>query len=118
MTHVIPLPTLDVVPWKLHPMNVAFLFTEKKTDLSRAEIQQRFAAVKDEHLDYQFTYTDGSKDGMRAGNGIVSDGLANLEGRLPHNTSVFVAELHALFVALRLIEHFNIRQACICSDSR
>ena len=55
------------------------MFTEKKTKLSRTEIQQRFVKVKAAHPNYKYIYTDGSQDVMRGGNGIVSDGLANLE---------------------------------------
>ena len=94
------------------------MFQVKKSDLSQQEIQQAFSIFKAEHQDFQFIYTDGSKDDRRTGNGIITDGLPDLEGRLPDNTSVYIAELHAIFVALRLIKHYNIRQAFICSDSR
>ena len=63
-------------------------------------------------------YTDVSKDGCRTGNGIAMEGLPDLEGRLPDNTSVYITELHAIFVALRLIQHYVIPKAYICSDSK
>ena len=115
---ILPTPALIVSPWQLHPRQVFFLFQKKKTDISKQEIQQLFAIFQAEHNDFQFIYTDGSKDGTRTGNGIFTEGLRNLQGRLPDNTSVYVAELHAVFVALRLIEHYNIRKACVCSDSK
>ena len=114
---VAPTPSLIVAPWKLYPRRVSFLFKKKKTDVSRSEIQQTFAIFRAEHQDFQFIYTDGSKSGNRTGNGIITEGTRSLQGRLPDDTSVFVAKLHAVFVALRLMEHYNIRKACICSDS-
>lgn len=118
MPSIAPTPTLHVAPWKLHPRTVEFLFQQKKTELSPQEIQQTFSIFKAEHHNFQFIYTDGSKADRRTGNGIVTDGLPDLEGRLPDNTSIYIAELHALFVALRLMQHYNIRKAFICSDSR
>ena len=95
-----------------------FLFQAKKIVLSLQEIQQTFAIFRAEHVDFQFIYTDGSKGNGHTGNAIFAEGIANLEGRLSDDTSVFIAELHAIFIALRLIEHHNIRRTCICSDSR
>ena len=86
--------------------------------LSLQEIQQTFALFRAKHADFQFIYTDGSKAYGKTGNAILTEGLADIQGRLPDNTSVFMAELHAIFVALRLIETYNIRKACICSDSK
>ena len=118
MPAIPPFPSLQQAPWTLHPRNVSYLFEGKKTDISRQEIQQIFSIFKARHHNFHFIYTDGSKDGKRTGNGIVADGIANLEGRLPDDTSIYMAELHAVFVALRLIEHHNIQRACVCSDSR
>ena len=40
-----------------------------------------------------------------------------MEGRLPDVTSVYTAELHAIFIALRMVEHYEFQKVCICSDS-
>ena len=118
MPPIAPLPTLTEALWKLHPRKVSFLLDRKKADVSRDEIQQTFSMFREEHQNFQFIFTDGSKDGQRTGNGIVAEGLTSLEGRLPDNTSIYVAELHAVFVALRLVEHYGLQRACVCSDSR
>ena len=118
MPNITPFPNLDVVPWKLHPRCVHFLFTFNKKDVTSQEAQQNFFSFQQEHIDYQFIYADGSKGNQGTGNAIVVDGLANLTGRLPDDTSIFIAELHAILIALKFIHHHNLRKACICSDSK
>ena len=72
--------------------------------MSRSEIQQRFLVFKAEHPDHKFIYVE--IQAMVGEQGMTSSvGIVNLEGRLPDNASVFVAELRAVFVALRFIEH-------------
>ena len=45
-------------------------------------------------------------------------GLPETRLRLHSETSVFSAELHAIFLALQLMRQCNIQHACICSDSK
>ena len=113
-----PLPALNIAPWKLQPRSVSLLFTLNKKDISPHEAQQLFQIFHDEHPDYQFIFTDGSKDNEKTGNGIVVEGLGSLKGRLPDDTSVYIAELHAVLIALRLSKVHKIRKVCICSDSK
>ena len=115
---ITPTPPLQAAPWKLHPRKLSFLFEGRKAELCLREIQQTFSLLRQQHHDFKFIYTDGSKEGCRTGNGIVMEGIPDLEGRLPDNTSVYIAELHAIFVALRVIQHYHIPQAYICSDSK
>ena len=116
--NITPFPCLHVAPWKLHPRSISFLFDCKKEEVSLQEIQQTFLHFQQEHRDYKFLYTDGSKGNGCTGNAIIVEGMATLKGRLPDETSVFIAELHAILIALKYIRHQNIRKACICSDSR
>ena len=116
--NITTLPSLEVAPWTLHPRVVSFLSEERKVDLSRAEIQQAFLIFRDRHRDYRFIYTDGSKTASGTGNAMVVEGLTNITSRLPDDTSVYLAELHAILLALRYIQHRNLRKVCICSDSR
>ena len=113
-----PLPALTIAPWKLQPRSVSFLFTLNKQDISPQETQQLFQIFREEHPEYQFIFTDGSKDNGRTGNGIVVEGIGSLKGRLPNDTSVYIAELHAVLIALRLSKVHKIRKVCICSDSK
>ena len=116
--NITPLPTLIIAPWKLQPRYVSFLYTLNKKDVSQQEAQQLFQLFREEHRDYQFIYTDGSKENERTGNGIVVEGIGSIKGRLPNDTSVYIAELHAILIALRLSRFHNMRKVCICSDSK
>ena len=116
--NIAPLPNLNVVPWKLHPRSVYFLFTSNKKFVTTVEAQQAFLHFQEEHDDYKFIYTDGSKGDEATGNAIIVDGIGDLIGRLPDDTSIFIAELHAILIALKFIHHHNLRKACVCSDSR
>ena len=116
--NITPLPKLNMVPWKLHPRSVYFLFTSNKKFVTPVEAQQTFLHFQEEHGDFKFIYTDGSKGDVATGNAIIVDGTADLTGRLPGDTSIFIAELHAIMIALKYIHHHNLRKACVCSDSR
>ena len=116
--NIAPLPTLRVVPWKLHPRSVSFLFTSNKKFVASVEAQQTFLQFQEQHDDFRFIYTDGSKGDAATGNAIIVDRTAELIGRLPDHTSIFIAELHAILIALRFIHSQNLRKACVCSDSR
>ena len=115
---ITPLPVLTVAPWKLHSRMVSLLFEFHKRDVSSLEAQQTFQDFRNEHMDYQFIYTDGSKGDGGTGNGIVVEGRGTLKGRLPNNTSVYIAELHAILIALRLSRVHDMKKICICSDSK
>ena len=108
LPNITPLSTLDEAPWRLHPRSVSFLFECNKTSVPLSEIHRTFNAFQAEHNTFQFIYTDGSKSNERTGNAIIAEGLTTLKGRLPNNTSIYMAELHAIFIALRLIERYNI----------
>ena len=118
MPEIHHMPTLDVVPWRLHSRTITYLFEGKKSSMSPQEIQQTFALFKTDNDDYQYIYTDGSKAHNKTANAIITEGFADLQGRLPDDTSIFMAELHAIYVALRFVEHYGIPKAYICSDSR
>ena len=113
-----PHPKLDTVPWKLHPRKVTFLIHRKKSETLEAEVQQEFLLFKMKHENFTFIYTDGSKIQNRTGNAIFAEELGDRKCRLPDCTSVYMAELHAIYLALKLIKRHHIRQACICSDSK
>ena len=59
--------------------------------------------VKDVFRDYDFTYTDGSVSDDKAAAAAVIDNYCSIE-RLPDRSSIFSAELHALYLALDRVE--------------
>ena len=99
---ITPLPTLIIAPWKLQPRSVSLLYTLNKKDVSQPETQQPFHLFREEHPDFQFIFTDGSKENERTGNGLVVEGIGHIKGRLPDDISIYIAELHAILIALRL----------------
>ena len=81
-------------------------------------MQQEFLLFKMKHGDFTFIYTDGSKVQNRTGNAIFAEEIGDSKYRLPDYTSIYMAELHAIYLALKLINRYHIRKACICSDSK
>ena len=105
-------------PWTLHKPSVSFLFKQPKASISPVEVQQTFSEYVAAHNDFQFLYTDGSKDDHRTSYAVVSHGLPDITTRLPDDTSIYIAELQAIQAALKVIKNNNISRACICSDSK
>ena len=118
LPNISPLPSLDEAPWKLYPRLVYFLLDGKKGDLSLEEIRQTFLSFRDMHKEHQFIYTDGSKSNAGTGAAIIVENLTTLKNRLPRDTSIYIAELHAILIALRFVRHRRLPKVCICSDSR
>ena len=58
---------------------------------------------KDVFRDYDFIYTDGSVSDDKAAAATVIDNYSSIE-RLPDKSSIFSAELHALYLALDWVE--------------
>ena len=59
--------------------------------------------VKDVFRDFNFIYTDGSVSDDKAAAAAVIDNYSSIE-RLPDKSSIFSAELHALYLALDMVE--------------
>ena len=75
--------------------------------------------VKDVFRDYDFIYTDGSVSDNKAAVAAVIDNHSSIE-RLPDKSSIFSAELHALYLALDRVETADDdeRNFIIFSDSK
>ena len=74
--------------------------------------------VKDVFRDYNFIYTDGSVSDDKAAAAAVIDNYSSIE-RLPDKSSIFSAELHALYLALDRVETTDDeRNFIIFSDSK
>ena len=75
--------------------------------------------VKDVFRDYDFIYTDGSVSDDKAAAAAVIDNSSSIE-RLPDKSSIFSAELHALYLALDRVETADDdeRNFIIFSDSK
>ena len=75
--------------------------------------------VKDVFRDYDFIYTDGSVSDDKAAAAAVIDNYSSIES-LPYKSSIFSAELHALYLALDRVEMADNdkRNFIILSDSK
>ena len=115
---VTPLSRRRTPPWIVRPLSVYFLFTAPKATLTPNDIQQAFFSFQANHDRFHFIYTDGSKHNQTVGIGIFCLGLPGVQLRLRDGTSVYSAELQAIFFALKLIQQHHLQHACICSDSK
>ena len=93
------------------------MFSCSKSSVSCDEAQQKFNKLRAKYRTTPFIFTDGSKNDQHTANGIVCGRHENL-ARLDDGTSIFLAELHAIYLALKFIESKKLRHAVICSDSR
>ena len=115
---VTPLPHFPIAPWLVHPLSISFLFTERKANVSPLDIQYAFVKYQSEHPRHHFLFTDGSKSNVATGIGIFSRELPGIRLRLSNSTSIYSAELYAIFVALQLVRDHRFPSPCICSDSK
>jgi len=82
-----------------------------------AEIHKyRFYKLCDPYAVYCRIYTDGSKAGERVASAIVYKGITK-SVQLPDLTSIFRAELYALFLAIDVIRRSKFKKFVIFSDS-
>ena len=75
--------------------------------------------VKDSSEYFDFIYTDGSVAVNKAAAAVVIDVYSSIE-RLPDNSSIFSAELHALYLGLDRVERADHdgRDSIIFSNSK
>ena len=114
-----PLSQLSTPPWKVRKRQVMYLFDCPKTLISPQETQQRFLDLQNQLHNFYFIFTDGSKDTERTSNAVYCGNDQHVtQTRLNNNTSIYIAELHAVYQALCLIKQRYYQRAVICTDSR
>ena len=88
-------------PWELPKPKMIFDLREhNQYKTNPLLIQQHYAEIKADYLDFSTVYTDGSKDGDRVATAAVfRDRAATL--RLPSDASIFTAEAEAIILALK-----------------
>ena len=69
----------------------------------------RFYELCDQYADYCRIYTDGSNTGERVASAVVYKGTTK-SVRLPDLTSIFRAELYALFLAIDVIRRSKLKK--------
>ena len=93
-----------------------FLYNADKADIPAEIHKYCFYELCDQYVDYCRIYTDGSKAGKRVASAIVYKGITK-SVRLPDLTSIFRAELYALFLAIDVIRRSKLKKFVIFSDS-
>ena len=82
----------------------------------RLQVKLSLKELKDMYCAYTPIYTDGSKDCVRVGAALAVSG-GTIQSRLPDKTSIFSAEMCALYLALDRIREQNISKCIVFSDS-
>ena len=115
---VAEIETPPIAPWILVKPLVNMEMAEmKKTQTSPFQYLEKFQSIKSKYQHHKFLYTDGSKDGSRTAYAVTSRNTNYCSERLPDVSSIYTAELIAIYRALRIISNSDIEKFVVCSDS-
>lgn len=107
-------------PWELPPINIDISLSNKINKKSSSSTICHSAALEfmEKWEGFRQIFTDGSKINDEVGFGIyIPHFNIKLLYKLPDNSSIFTAELIAIFYALQTIENKDINSYIIFSDS-
>ena len=108
---------LNIPPWTLKsPQYIFDLCADKKAHTDSSIYISKFNEIVDTYSTCQHIYTDGSKDGDAVAAAAVSENNT-YTFRLPDKSSIFSAELKAIWLALDHIQHDRRGLFLIFSDS-
>lgn len=118
-TMIAEIETTPIPSWRLATPLVNFEMAEmKKTQTNPLDYRDRFHKIKSKYPCHKFLYTDGSKDGSHAAYAVTSQTTNYCSERLPDISSIYTAELIAIYKALRIISDSDLEKFVICSDSK
>ena len=80
-------------------INTSMRFTTK-SNMNPTIVRNHLISIRNKYNDHVKFFTDGSRIGEKTGFGCYNHRITT-SGRLPNNTSVFTAEMHAILAALR-----------------
>ena len=116
-THTAKFKYPDTPPWTYMPIYVNLSISEsKKSNTDPSIYLSEYNRMKTILKDYEPIYTDGSRKDDKAAAAAVKGEHIYTE-RLPDRSSIFSAELHAVFLAMDHIETSRKRKFVIFSDS-
>jgi ribonuclease HI len=115
---VLTYQTPTIFTWELKVADTDMsLSIYKKDTVPNQVYRQVFSSLLEEtYQEYCLFFTDGSKTEDGVGAAVVSGDLSRSES-LPKVASIYSAELHAINMALSIIEDHNHDKFLICSDS-
>ena len=108
--------------WLDNAPKTHYLITQPKHTHTDTEIQQLFQEYLHTHNAKHIFYTDGSKHNTHtAAAAILHTGQQHViafKARLPDHTSIYTAELHAIYTAYLTIQHNRLTKNIIATDSK
>ena len=112
----------DISPWSIPvPVVRFYLIKLKKANLKLIQnsINNFFLELSSSFPNHSKIFTDGSKCGEKVSAAAAANGScwSHLLYRLPDNCSIYIAELHATYFALKLICQCKKQSFQVLSDS-
>ena len=111
---------INVPSWKLSKPVINLSMTSLKKDTTPESVyRQRFFEQSVNYKHFDKIFTDGSLKGEKAAAAAVSNTNFNhpIELHLPNRSSVYIAELRAILLALKHVYQSNSTHSLIISDS-
>lgn len=114
---ILPIQYSNPPPWTILPPNInTHLKLYHKADSHPSAILQAFRQMCTTYINYQFIYTDASKDECGVGSAVVCPGKI-LQYNLPEICSNFTGELYSILEALKHVNETQNQKYVICTDS-
>ena len=117
----IPRGQPEVAPWLLDNFDVCYHgVAHIKGTASDSQLCQTFLSHMAAHTNSNHIYTDGSKSSTGVGFGVVfGPNLTNhRRGTLPNQATIFTAELHAIILALAIVDQSPGEKWTVFTDSQ
>ena len=102
--------------WKISRCKLEKLTGVKKDMIDPIHIQCMFQEYRQEHLDFEFIFTDGSKSAAGVGCAFIHENRSD-KYKLPELCSIFTAEAVAILKVLQYVQLHGIQKCVICTDS-
>ena len=102
--------------WELGRCKLEKLTEEKKDLVNPIQIQCAFQEYRQQHTEYDFIFTDGSKSIEGVGCAFIH-GDRHEKHKLPEVCSIFTAESVAILQTLQYIQTNEIHKCVVCTDS-
>ena len=105
-------------PWLTNPITCCLeLFTLKKKDNNTTTLKNHFLAHTEKHHQDKIYYTDGSKTANGTASAYTIDGDTK-NTKLPELSTIYTAELHAIYAAIKDAINKTFTKITIFTDSR
>jgi len=109
----------DLPPWILKTPKIIMKLAElKKKETNTLEYLSAFNEIRSQHLNHKFLYTDGSRMLHRTAFAVTSKKTNYYNERIPDTSSIFTAELTAIYTATKIAIDSDTDNFIICSDSK